>query len=59
MPKDRISYYNRIDIGIFLCFLELCLQYEKLAFERKLYTDDNETEEMVLNAEYRLFRGDE
>ncbi len=59
MPKDRISYYNRIDIGIFLCFLELCLKHEKLAFERKLYTDDNETEEMVLNAEYRLLRGDE
>ena len=25
MPKDRVIYYNQIDIGIFLCFLELCL----------------------------------
>lgn len=25
MPKDMVIYYNQIDIGIFLCFLELCL----------------------------------
>ena len=24
MPKDMVIYYNQIDIGIFLCFLELC-----------------------------------
>ena len=25
MPIDMVKHYNQIDIGIFLCFLELCL----------------------------------
>lgn len=24
MPADKVSYYNRIDIGIFMCFLDIC-----------------------------------
>ena len=33
MPKDRVIYYNQIDIGIFLCFLELCLENNNIEFE--------------------------
>lgn len=55
MPADRVAYYNRIDIGIFLCFLELCLAENGIAFEREFITDnaDDETEK-VLTAKYSL-----
>lgn len=55
MPADKVAYYNRIDMGIFLCFLELCLKHEKIAFERKLFEDmsDDEREETAF-AEYLL-----
>ena len=41
MPKDMVKYYNQIDIGIFLCFLELCLDKNKLKYERTLYIEEN------------------
>ena len=52
MPADMVSFYNRIDIGIFICFMDICLEHSGIAFERKLYSDDGENKETVLNAEY-------
>ena len=55
MPADKVAYYNRIDMGIFLCFLELCLKHEKIAFERKLFEDMSEDErEETAFAEYTI-----
>lgn len=54
MPADKVSFYNRIDIGIFLCFTELCLEKEGTAFERTLFPDKGEDVELILNAEYKL-----
>ena len=54
MPKDMVTFYNRIDIGIFLCFLELCLQHQGIGFQRELHSDDGSDDELVLNAEYML-----
>lgn len=45
MPAQMISYYNRIDIGIFLCFLELCLQKEDITFHKQLFIDDGSDQE--------------
>ena len=53
MPADKVSYYNRIDIGIFLCFLELCLKHREIGFQRELCTDDSEDEESILSAIYK------
>lgn len=53
MPADKVSWYNRIDIGIFLLFLEGCLEHESLAFERTLYADTQE-EEKILVAVYAV-----
>ncbi len=55
MPADKVAYYNRIDMGIFLCFLELCLKRERISFERKLFGDmtDDESEETAF-AEYTV-----
>ena len=34
MPADRVAFYNRIDMGIFLCFMELCLNHENIYYKR-------------------------
>lgn len=54
MPTDAVVYYNKIDIGIFLCFLELCLNKKNLNFERKLYTEEKSIIEKNLVAVYRI-----
>lgn len=53
MPADMVRYYNRIDIGIFLCFLELCLMHNGIGFERELFADGGSGETTVLNAVYK------
>ena len=53
MPADKVAYYNRIDIGIFLCFLEVCLQKNGVKFERTLFADTAKDDvEDALVAEY-------
>lgn len=47
------SFFNRIDMGIFLCYLELCLQHEHIAYTRELFPDSAE-EKRNLNAVYRI-----
>ena len=56
MPKNLVIYYNQIDIGIFLCFLELCLNKNKIKYNREIYIEENHENEMNLLAEY-LIRG--
>ena len=55
MPIDGVIHYNHIDIGIFMCFLELCLKHDEISFERELFID-NTNEEMNLAAKYFLDR---
>ena len=55
MPANKVAHYNRIDIGIFLCFLELCLMQNDISYERELFTDTAENDcEEVLTAKYKL-----
>ncbi len=54
MPKDFVIYYNQIDIGIFLCFLELCLNHNNIKYERKLYLEENHDNEMNLVSIYKI-----
>lgn len=55
MPAVKVAYYNRIDIGIFLYFLELCLKHEKIEFERTLYEDmSGDDVEKTLTAVYTI-----
>ena len=53
MPADKVSFYNRIDIGIFLLILEVCLKHGGIVFERSLFEDKKE-EEKNLVAIYTL-----
>lgn len=54
MPADMVSFYNRIDIGIFICFLDICLEHNSIEFEKTLYSDSGEDKEYILNVEYRI-----
>ena len=55
MPVDKVMYYNRIDIGIFLCLLETCLTENGIKYQRELFTDLSGSEvEKTLSAKYRL-----
>ena len=46
MPADKVIYYNRIDIGIFLSVLELCLEHGGISFDRTLISDTQDEEKV-------------
>jgi len=48
MNNDNAFYFNRIDMGIYLCFLELVLKENNIDFKRELFVDN-------INQEYSLF----
>jgi len=52
MPKEMVIYYNQIDIGIFLCFLELCLEHNNISYSRELYVEENHDNENNLVTDY-------
>ena len=55
MPADKVRFYNKIDIGIFLFILETCLDHDGYEFTDVQYTEcAAEDEERILTAEYRL-----
>ena len=55
MQVKVVMYYNRIDIGIYLYILEMCLNHENITFERELYEDlSDDTVEKTLSAVYTL-----
>ena len=54
MPKDRVIYYNQIDIGIFLYFVELCLEHENIKYDRELFKEEDHESEMNLTATYKI-----
>ena len=54
MPKNMVIYYNQIDIGIFIYFLELCLEKNNIKYDRKLYIEENHDNEKNLTAIYKI-----
>ncbi len=54
MPADKVSFYNQIDMGIFLCFLELCLLHERIQYKIELKYDPGLNDEKTLFAVYQL-----
>jgi len=54
MPIDKVIYYNQIDIGIFLCFMELCLNKNSIKFDRTLYIEEDVNNEKNLSAIYKI-----
>ncbi len=55
MPIKDVNYYNKIDIGIFILFLDVCLEKEKILFKKEIVIDNYDDErERALNAIYEL-----
>ena len=54
MPKEKVDYYNQIDIGIFLYFLELCLNHNNIQYERLLHLENPKDDTLALNATYLI-----
>lgn len=54
LPAASMIRYNRIDVGIYLCFLEICLQKDGIGYERELFADDGGDAELTKAAVYRL-----
>ena len=54
MPKDKVIYYNQIDIGIFLCFLELCLEYNNVDYKKEIFIEKDHEKEKNLTAIYHM-----
>ena len=54
MPNNLITYYNQIDIGIFLYFLELCLNKNNIKYSKKLFIEKDVDCEKNLTAIYKL-----
>ncbi len=53
MPVAAVSYFNRIDIGIYLCFLEICMLKNGVTFQRELFTDNGGDQEFTKVAVYK------
>jgi hypothetical protein len=43
MPKEKVPFYNSIDMGIFLYFLELALSHNEFSFKRTLSPENNDS----------------
>ena len=55
MPVDKVCFYNRIDIGIFLLFLEICLKHDGYNFISEQFCEDIDNEaEKVLVSKYKI-----
>lgn len=39
MNQEHAAYFNRIDMGIYLCFLDLCLAHEGIPFSHVMLPD--------------------
>ena len=54
MTPSAASYFNRIDIGIYICILEICMEKNGIRFERSLFVDEGGDAEMTKVAEYKV-----
>ena len=54
MPKNMVIYYNQIDIGIFLYILELCLEKNKIKFNKEIFFENDHEAENNLTAIYKI-----
>ena len=57
MPADKVRYYNKIDMGIFLFMLETCLEQENYDYQKTLYKDTTDDSiEKTLIAKYFYYK---
>ncbi|MBQ5341141.1 MAG: nitroreductase [Oscillospiraceae bacterium] len=54
IPTPLVSFYNLIDMGIFLLILEVCLAEKGIRYERELFYDAGGRTELNKTAVYKL-----
>ena len=54
MPVKSVLYYNCIDIGIYLCILEICMNNKGIDFTRELFIDNGSDAELTKVAKYMI-----
>lgn len=54
MPAHKVTFYNRIDMGIFLCFLDLALQHNHMEYTVELFPDCDTDIEKTKVATYTM-----
>ncbi len=52
LPPKFSFYFTRIDMGIFLAFVEICLEHEKISFEKEIFLDDKIVDRFLLARYY-------
>ena len=56
MPSDKVRYYNKIDMGIFLFMLETCIEHKNFTYNRTLFADTTDDSiEQTLISKYSYF----
>ncbi|MEA4816665.1 MAG: nitroreductase family protein [Lachnospiraceae bacterium] len=54
IPKSMLAYYNPIDMGIFLCYMEIVLLSKNYRFERVLADEGNKGDDLIEIAVYNI-----
>ncbi len=54
MPPMVANYFNQIDMGIFICFLDVLLEHQNIAFKKEAFAEQKITKELLLTAKYEL-----
>ena len=54
MPKGAVKFYNQIDIGIFIYFLDLCFAKNMIKYNKLLFVEENPDNLINLNAVYKF-----
>lgn len=54
IPPKKVPYFNSIDLGIFLCYLDIILEKQGYHFVKELCFDSMETDKLIAVAEYRI-----
>ena len=52
IPLKIMQYYNQIDLGIYLLFIEICLTNYNFIFTRNLQKDNDNKKGLILIAKY-------
>lgn len=52
IPAGKLPYYNSIDMGICLCFLEIAMMQKGYEFDRTLICDEDSINELLKTAAY-------
>jgi nitroreductase len=55
IPKEKIPFYNSIDMGIFLCSMEIALRHNQYEFKRIVHEGQKSDEEQIEVAQYTIY----